>query len=89
MTENEKVLYTCLKSYWKMARERNRQFSDIDGKLWLGYSVDSLLKYSKLSKKDLVFALESLKADDRIDFELRAYVNMTGTLYLVYFSNNW
>ena len=89
MTENEKVLYACLKSYWKMARDRNRQFSETDEKLWLGYSVDSLLKYSKLSWKDIYSALKGLKADDRIDFKLRVYDNSTGPLYLVLFSNNW
>ena len=85
MTENEKVLYSCLKKFWYIARTRKYEFFNTDGKLWLGSSIDNMLKYSKLSKEDLLNAFESLKADDRIDFKLRVYENRD----FVDFSNNW
>lgn len=85
MTDNERTLYSCLKKFWSLARERKYKFFREDGRDWLSTSVDNLLKHSKLSKEELLNALFALKADDRIDFKVTVYENRD----CLSFTNNW
>lgn len=85
MTDSTKALLACLRKFWRLSVERKYHFWHENDKDWLNTSLDSTIKYSKLSKEVVLEALESLKAFDFIDYFVETYEGRE----MLRFSNNW
>ena len=85
MTDNTRTVLNCLRKFWKLAKERKYHFWHENDKDWLNTSIDSMLKYSKLTRDVVLESLESLKSSDFIDYLVETYNGRD----MLRFSNNW